>query len=206
MNTADEPARVVSSGLGAKPRFGGAIGISLMIHALPVLLLVFSPQLLEDRPAEKPVVLYSVMLEKKRTFVAPNATVRKEAVRSNSKRSGSADIDLTGQHRAQKASYEMLLASRIEQQRYYPQRARHLRQEGQPIVRLVLDTTGNLTQVVIESSSGIPLLDETALDIVRRAHPFPAPPAEYAQVLRQRGDNRMVFRAPINFGMAKNIP
>lgn len=205
-SSADESKTSTGAPLAAKPRFGGAFGISLLIHTLPVLLLAFAPHLLEEKTTEKPVILYSVQLEKKRAVVTPNATVRKDATRSNAKRSGSADLDLTGQQRAQKASYEMQLASRIERQRYYPQRARQMRQEGQPIVRIVLDTAGNLTQVAIESSSGITLLDETALDIVRRAIPFPAPPAEYAEVVRQRGDNRMVFRAPISFGMAKASP
>ncbi|MFZ5629963.1 MAG: energy transducer TonB [Spirochaetota bacterium] len=188
--------------LPAKPRVGGAFAVSLAIHILPVLALAIGPQLTNEKPADKPVVLYSVQLEKKRAVVMPNATMRKDAPQSSSRRSGNAEMDLTGEQRVQKVNYEMLLASRIERQRYYPQRARQLRQEGQPVVRMVIDTMGNITHLAIENTSGVSLLDETALDIVRRAQPFPAPPAEYSEVLRKRGDNRMIFRAPIRFTLA----
>jgi protein TonB len=197
-------AEALPAALEAKTRFGGAFTISVLIHVLPVLLLFVTHNSTEEKPADKPVVLYSVQLEKKRSVVTPNATVRKNAAQSSSKRSGNAEVDLTGEQRAHKVNYEMLLAAKIERQRYYPQRARQLHQEGQPVVRLVLDAMGNLTQLTIEISSGVPLLDETALDIVRRAQPFPPPPAEYAEVLRKRGDNRIVFRAPITFTLATN--
>jgi protein TonB len=187
----------------AKPRFGGAFAVSLLLHLLPVAALYLVQPDSNEQPAEKPVVLYSVQLEKKRAVVTPSAVVRKNAVQSSARRSGNAEVDLTGEQRALKANYEMLLAARIERQRYYPQRARQLRQEGQPVVRMVLDSKGNLTHVAIESSSGVSLLDETALDIVRRAQPFPAPPPEYAEALLKRGDNRMVFRAPISFGISR---
>lgn len=199
----DEKSAPVAPVLAAKPRFSGAFAISLAIHTMPVLALAIAPALLEENPADKPVVLYSVQLEKKHTVITPNATVRKNAAQSSAKRSGNAEIDLTGEQRALKVSYEMQLAAKIERQRYYPQRARQLGQEGQPVVRMVLDAAGNVMQLALENSSGVSLLDETALDIVRRAQPFPAPPAEYAQILRHRGDNRMVFRAPISFGISR---
>lgn len=184
-----------------RPRFGGAFAVSLTIHILPVLALAIAPRFTEEKPVEKPVVLYSVHLEKTQTVADPSATVRKDATQSNARRSGNAEIDLTGEQRVQKVNYEMLLSAKIERQRYYPQRARQLRQEGQPVVRMVIDTMGNITHLTIENSSGVSLLDEAALDIVRRAQPFPAPPAEYADVLRKRGDNRMIFRAPISFSL-----
>jgi len=200
--SAEQPEKPRTRTLAAKPRFSGALAVSVAIHILPVLALALAPQLLDERPQQKPVLLYSVQLEKKRSVVTPNATVRKDATQSSARRSGNAEIDLTGEQRAQKVSYEMLLAAKIERQRYYPQRARQLRQEGQPVVRIVIDTMGNVTHLIIENSSGVSLLDEAALDIVRRAQPFPPPPAEYAEVLRKRGDNRMIFRAPISFALA----
>lgn len=200
---ADHAQIRVARTTAAKPRLGGAFAVSLLLHLLPVAALYLVQPDSDDKAAEKPVVFYSVQLEKKRVVVTPNAVVRNNAVQSSAKHSGNAEVDLTGEQRALKANYEMLLAARIERQRYYPQRARQLRQEGQPVVRIVLDSKGNLTHVAIESSSGVPLLDETALDIVRRAQPFPAPPAEYVEALRKRGDNRLIFRAPISFALAR---
>lgn len=201
---AAERAEREAATLEVRPRLGGAFAVSLTIHIVPVLALAIAPRFTEEKPVEKPVVLYSVHLEKKQTVADPSAAVRKDATQSNARRSGNAEMDLTGAQRVQKVNYEMLLAAKIERQRYYPQRARQLRQEGQPVVRMVIDTLGNVTHLTIENSSGVSLLDETALDIVRRAQPFPAPPSDYAEVLRRRGDNRMIFRAPINFTLASS--
>lgn len=185
-------------------RLSTALVVSLLLHLLPVALLVFLlPRLQGNAVQEQSTVLYSVLLEKKRQVITSVPTTRSNAQSSQARRSGNAELDLTGEHRVMRATYEMLLASRIEKQRYYPQRARQLRQEGQPIVRIVIDPQGQAKQIAIEASSGVALLDEAALDIVRKAQPFPAPPAEYVELLRQYGDGNLVFRAPIVFSLAQ---
>lgn len=187
-----------------RSRLSTALALSLLLHLLPVALVVFIlPQLQDSAEKEQSTIVYSVLLEKRRQVAAPVPTAKSSAQPSPSRRSGNAELDLSGEHRAMRASYEMLLASRIERQRYYPQRARQLRQEGQPIVRMVIDPQGQAKQIAIESSSGVALLDEAALEIVRRAQPFPPPPAEYVELLRARGESVLVFRAPIVFSLSQ---
>ena len=50
--------------------------------------------------------------------------------------------------------------------------------EGSPTLEVSIDSSGNLQDVVIRKSSGSTVLDQAALDILRRASPFdPFPPA-----------------------------
>lgn len=75
---------------------------------------------------------------------------------------------------------------RIERvgEQYFPEVAVGL--SGSPTLEVSIDASGQLASVVIRKSSGSPVLDEAALDILRRASPFdPFPPevkAEYDQL------------------------
>lgn len=59
---------------------------------------------------------------------------------------------------------------------WYPPAARRDGQEGRALVRFSLDREGQLVALRVSESSGNPLLDEAALETVRRAAPFPPPP------------------------------
>lgn len=66
----------------------------------------------------------------------------------------------------------------------YPEDARRRNVSGHVMVEIAVDRGGNLVAARIEESSGSDLLDAAALDTVRRAAPFPAPPPglPYAEV------------------------
>jgi protein TonB len=51
---------------------------------------------------------------------------------------------------------------------------------GSPTLEVSIDASGNLAEVVIRRSSGSPVLDQAALDILRRASPFDPFPSEIA--------------------------
>ena len=52
--------------------------------------------------------------------------------------------------------------------------------EGDPTLEVSIDSSGNLVDVVIRRSSGSTVLDQAALDILRRASPFDPFPVEVA--------------------------
>lgn len=56
-------------------------------------------------------------------------------------------------------------------------RALTRRQEGTAVLRLAVDRNGRVSEWKIERSSGHGLLDREVEEMVRRAQPFPAPPA-----------------------------
>ena len=61
--------------------------------------------------------------------------------------------------------------------KYYPRRARQLRQEGIAVVSLVIDPFGNIAGVRVKRSSGHTLLDEAAVTGINAIGKVPAPPA-----------------------------
>jgi periplasmic protein TonB len=55
-----------------------------------------------------------------------------------------------------------------------------------------IDPTGRLISVSVAASSGSPVLDEAAIDLIRSAEPFPRPPANL-------GAGELSFIAPIRY-------
>ncbi|MEM9403657.1 MAG: TonB family protein [Pseudomonadota bacterium] len=65
---------------------------------------------------------------------------------------------------------------------------------GSPTLEVAIDSSGQLAGVVIRKSSGSPVLDQAALDILRRASPFdPFPPEVRADYDRLRFAYKWLF-------------
>ncbi len=74
------------------------------------------------------------------------------------------------------AKYEQLLVAWLEKHKKYPRRAKRLRIEGEGILRIVIDRAGRALQIKLEQRTGNRLLDKAALEMARRADPFPPMP------------------------------
>jgi periplasmic protein TonB len=81
---------------------------------------------------------------------------------------------------AARARYEELLFAWIDRHKQYPLLAQRRGLEGAAAVRIRIDRSGRVLERTLVGSTGQPLLDQAALDLVRRASPFPAVPREYA--------------------------
>jgi protein TonB len=81
----------------------------------------------------------------------------------------------TGAGRTQSpdARYLAELAESLRRAQRYPIAARRLRQEGRVVLKLDLAADGALVDCEVVRSSGYELLDEAALDMVRRTAPLP---------------------------------
>lgn len=91
--------------------------------------------------------------------------------------------------------YQQDISAWVQRHKYYPPEAGG--REGRAVVRLRIDRGGNVRYYAIEQSSGIPTLDEAALDMIRRANPVPAVPTLYP------GGNLVEFLIPITFRAPK---
>lgn len=89
------------------------------------------------------------------------------------------------------ARWQARVASHLERRKRYPSAARRQRQQGTAQVRFTIDASGNVQSVSLVRSSGVALLDEEVVALVRRASPVPAPPP---------GVNRTIV-VPIRFSM-----
>ncbi len=83
---------------------------------------------------------------------------------------------------AHSADWRSQFAAALNRVKRYPAGIRNV---GLPVVRVRIDATGRLISAEIVGSSGSTPLDQAALDTVRRAAPFPAPPD---------GDQTLTFR------------
>lgn len=76
-----------------------------------------------------------------------------------------------------RARYEEQISSWIQLHKLYPMAAQGA--EGRAVVRMRIDRFGYVRYYAIEQSSGNAVLDQAAIDMVRRANPVPAVPANY---------------------------
>ncbi len=81
-------------------------------------------------------------------------------------------------------SYLAALLRHLQAFRDYPYAARRTRQQGRVVVLVALQGDGAVASASVEQSSGHELLDQAALAMVRRASPFPPPPAQAPRHLR----------------------
>lgn len=80
----------------------------------------------------------------------------------------------------------------VEKNKRYPEAARSRREQGTAQVSFTLDRKGMVVNARVNQSSGSSALDEEALALLKRAQPFPAPPAAFPGEF-------VVVRQPIRF-------
>jgi TonB family protein len=79
-----------------------------------------------------------------------------------------------------RGSWEKELVAHLNRFKRYPQGGAG--ESAQVIVNLQLDETGRVASVSVSRSSGSPVFDAAAIEMVRRADPVPRPPPAAAQV------------------------
>jgi protein TonB len=89
-------------------------------------------------------------------------------------------------------SYSSLLANAIAKYKQYPKIAQMRGWQGTVVADLEIDTKGAVISIKIKKSSTYEVLDNEALEMIKKASPFPAPP----EILRGKNFNVLV---PISF-------
>lgn len=87
--------------------------------------------------------------------------------------------------------YEQQISSWIQRHKIYPGEAGG--RAGRTVVRMRIDRSGIVRYYALEQSSGVQALDAAALDMIRRANPVPAVPANYP------AGSLIEFLIPISF-------
>lgn len=99
--------------------------------------------------------------------------------------------DNYGEKRAQE-QYLWQVMRRIAQFPYVPKSTGVIREEGTVLTRVTISRQGQLLNVVMEKSSGLPSLDAGVMDTIRRASPYPPLPAEITGASH-------TFQLPVSF-------
>ncbi len=80
-----------------------------------------------------------------------------------------------------RASYAQQIVAHLNRHKNYPASARARQEEGTVVLSFTLDRHGRVLGSRIARGSGHAELDHEALDMLKRAQPFPLPPPELAQ-------------------------
>lgn len=91
-------------------------------------------------------------------------------------------------------NWKRQVVSRLERNKRYPAAAQARSEKGTAQLAFSLDRQGRVTASRILKSSGSAALDQETLELVRRAQPFPAPPAAMAGA-------QIDLTVPIRFNM-----
>lgn len=91
--------------------------------------------------------------------------------------------------------YTQMISLWIQKFKVYPEEARQQGLKGSTVVRIRIDRRGNIRYYALERSTGIEALDKAALDMIKRANPVPAVPADYPE-----GES-FEFLVPVNFSL-----
>lgn len=102
-------------------------------------------------------------------------------------------LGVAGGSGVEKPNYAQIVASRIEANKSYPRRARERGIEGKVIVSITVSTQGDVIDSHVVSSDSN-LLSSGVDEIIRRASPFPAVPAELST-------DSVTLQVPIRFDL-----
>lgn len=92
------------------------------------------------------------------------------------------------------AEYAALLKSWLQGHMHYPHEARLKGQQGTVVVTVVMTRDGRIESKELERSSGFRVLDQEALEMVRRAAPLPPLPPEMTEL-------KLAIRIPVRFNI-----
>lgn len=147
----------------------------------------------EPARAKKPAAETREVKRKKPAAKAQPAAVAKAETQAP-KAAAPRQVESVAAPRVSPAKWHSRVLSWLNRHKRYPASAKSKRQEGLVQVAFTVDQGGRVTSSRVARSSGIPALDEAALDMVRRASPVPAPPPEIAT-------SSMKLAVPVDFSL-----
>ncbi|HWK87289.1 MAG TPA: TonB family protein [Xanthobacteraceae bacterium] len=135
--------------------------------------------------------------EKKRSTPAPRtaaANPSRAAGASAHGRAGAGGRRNDAGGTANTSSYQAQVLAHLQRYKSYPAAAKNAGIRGVATVRFTLSASGAVTSASLARGSGASVLDQAAVDMVRRASPFPPIPPGL-------GRSQMAFSAPIRFDL-----
>lgn len=146
------------------------------------------PQPQESPPPQTESSAPPVITAAPKAEVAPTVTAPPPPPPEPPKPAGPSQQDID----AARNQYGNMLAREIAKYKQYPRIAQMRNWQGEAMLELQLDANGNLVSSRIHQSSGFEVLDKQALEMVKKASPFPRPP----EALRGRS---FTIQVPVSF-------
>ncbi len=133
---------------------------------------------LDMAPPEEPPAVIPAEVPVARPVEAPAKTAAAPAITKAPPARVSAAPVVKPAAFASAREYLILLNQRIQDFKQYPSLARSQHLQGVVRIQFVLQADGTIRNIEILRSSRHRSLDDAAVDAIRRAEPFPAPPAD----------------------------
>jgi periplasmic protein TonB len=157
---------------------------SAAVHTRPVAESSVSRAAVESAPVEIPMVQTMPVIEPSAIQPTPTAPMQQASIQNVPAQSMPAT----------KADYSWLLDAlwnRVEQLKRYPHIARTNRWEGLVVLKAVISQDGQLLDLKVAESSGHSVLDQDAMDVMRRSCPL--------QLKHPLGKPQVELRIPISY-------
>ena len=139
-------------------------------------------------PAQVPTIAQNSALEQ--APIPQPLPISQSESRNETARTGLQDLSLEQAI----LSWQQELLLHLERHKRYPRQARFRRITGITEIHFTMNRNGMLISSRLHDSSGARILDEAALDMVRRAQPLPTPPPEI-------GDTQLSILVPVRFSL-----
>ncbi len=151
-----------------------------------------APRLVIERPKQAA----KQEQKRKQTQASPSAAATPNRAAAGSRGAGQAGAGGQSQAggTAAVSSYQAMVLAHLQRHRIYPPAARERGITGVAAVRFALAANGSVISAGLARSSGESILDGAAVDMVRRASPFPPFPPGLSRA-------RLDFAAPIRFDL-----
>ena len=149
------------------------------------------PQVQTPEKAESPRIVTVVAIQEKSPISAAIPATEQEA-EAISKATPAEPYQAQVNTQHANAQYGALLAQEISKYKQYPVLAKKTRQQGNIILKVQITSLGKLIDAQIYQSSGYELLDNQAIDMVKKATPFSQPPATL-------GEQNITLLVPVSF-------
>lgn len=131
-----------------------------------------------SRPVKNHLPQRNKFTTKSKTFERKSTSIQEQQASAVQPAIATPSVTTTSEHSGLPADYETTVRLTIMRHKFYPSRARRKKQTGTAIVRFRVHADGSYDQLAIQSSSGHKLLDQAAMDAVRKVNgfsPFPEP-------------------------------
>ncbi|MGV8937241.1 MAG: TonB family protein [Allorhizobium sp.] len=152
------------------------------------------PEPVEAPKVEKPVRQTEKSAPRKKTPEPPASQAAKKAqaqVQPSTRTAAAQTSNGGGRSSVSPARWQSQLMSHLERRKRYPQGSKSKGEQGTVYVSFRIDDAGNVLSVSLSRSSGFAALDQSVIDLVRRASPVPVPPV---------GVNKTIV-APVRFNL-----